>query len=172
MADKEFEKIAEDVDAEDGEVFRLVEVEVGLGHVGFVDGEKLGEDEPRLVDRAHPGRVVVGGKGDLKMVFVSRVGGDARQVARDGVSSGGEEMLEVGGDEALPVAVVFVVGGGWIREEPVADAGCVALVGDFVEALEAVEEDGINAAEAEARIGVGLEAEVFHSVFWRCARSW
>jgi hypothetical protein len=64
----------------------------------------------------------------------------------------------------LPVAVGFGVGGGGVGKEPVADAGGVALGEDVGEVLEAVEEDGINAAEAEAIGAVGLEVEVVHSV--------
>jgi hypothetical protein len=38
--------------------------------------------------------------------------------------------------------------------------------------LEAVEEDGVYAADAKASVVGGLDVEVFHSVFWMWARSW
>jgi len=170
--DEELEEVAEDVDAEEGEVFGLVEVEVGVGHVGVGDGEEFGEDETGLVEGAHPGIEVVGGKGDLEMILVLGIGSEGGEVAGDGLASGGEEVVEFGGDEALPIAVGFGVGGGGVREESVADAGGVALVEDAGEVLEAVEEDGVEAAEAEALGAVGLDAEVFHSDFSMWARSW
>jgi hypothetical protein len=80
--------------------------------------------------------------------------------------------MEFGGHEALPVAVDFSLSGGGVGKESATDARGVALVEDVREALEAVKEDKVEAAEPDAVGTVGLDAEVFHSDFSRCARSW
>jgi len=49
LFNEKLKKVAEDVNAEDGEVFRLVKVEVGTVHVGVGDAEKFGEDETGLI---------------------------------------------------------------------------------------------------------------------------
>lgn len=172
MFNEKLKKVAEDVDAEEGQIFWLVKVEVGVGHVGVGDGEQFSEDEPRLVQRAHPSIEVIGGKGDLEMILVLRVRHNSDAVASHGFTGGGEEMMKFGGDEALPVLVGFSLARGGVGKKPVADAGGIALVEDFRQTLEAVEEDRIEAAEAEALGAVGLEAEMFHSDFSRWARSW
>jgi len=170
--DEKLEEIAEDVNAEDGEVFRLVKVEVGTVHVGVGDAEKFGEDETGLIERAHPGVEMVGGEGDSEMVFVLPIRREGGEVAGNGFAGGGEEVVEFGGNQALPVVVGFGVGNGGVGKEAVADTGRIAL-GEYVrETLKTVEENRVETAEAEALGAVGLDAKVLHSDLSRWARSW
>jgi hypothetical protein len=115
---------------------------------------------------------VIGGEGDLNMILVLSVRRKGGEVAGNGFASSGEQVVKFGSDEALPIAVGFGVSSGGVRKEAVTDAGSVALGEDVRQTLETIEEDGIKAAEAEAGGPVGLEVEIFHSVFSMWARSW
>jgi len=165
LFNEKLKKVAEDVNAEDGEVFRLVKVEVGTVHVGVGDAEKFGEDETGLIERAHPSVEMVGGEGDLEMVFVLPIRREGGEVAGNGFAGGGKEVMEFGGNEVLPVVVGFGVGNGGVGKETVADAGCVALGEDVREILETVEENGVETAETQALGAVGLDVKMFHSDF-------
>jgi len=165
LFNEKLKKVAEDVNAEDGEALGVAEVEVGAVHVSVGDGEEFTEDQPCLVQRAHPRVEVVSGKADLKTVFVLRVRRDSGEVAGNGFAGGGKEVMEFGGNEVLPVVVGFGVGNGGVGKETVADAGCVALGEDVREILETVEENGVETAETQALGAVGLDVKMFHSDF-------
>lgn len=171
VLDKELKQVAQNVDAKEGESFRLIQVKVGSVHVGLRHLEKFTEDETGLIDGAHPSVEMVGGERDLEMVFVLGVGREVGQVARDGFAGGFKQVPKFGRNEPLPVAVGFGLCIGRIGEKALAHFGGVALTEDLGKALQAVQKHGVHAAKAEPIDAVGFDAKMSHWDLSRRARS-
>lgn len=166
MGDEQVEEVAEEVDAEEGVVAGIGEVELADFHVGFGEVVQGGEDEPGLVEGAEPGVEVDGGEDDLLV-------GQAGEVAGDGVAGAGKEMVKFGGGVVVPIGIGGGIVGDQILKEALVGTRRGAFgedVGDFVEAMG---QDGVNVADAD-RFGVhGFHARDDHrSAFSSLARSW
>ena len=123
MLDEEMEDFTVLINQEHRPVLWVVDIEIAGIQFHVRDAMQLGEDEPGLVERAHPGVGVRGRECDT-------AGIETHQILFESLTGGDEEMPEFGRDELLPVVVGLRVAGRRIREQAWPGGGRVAPLKD------------------------------------------